>query len=96
MAKIDITLDKRTLLGKNIFNFLVGMKYLDENKPGFINIDEKTSEGKKIVSFLYSLGCVVNSPYNPEYVAKIRKAEKEIEQGKCTEVVDIDKFIDEL
>ena len=46
---------------------------------------------KKIVALAEKLKAVIDpieekSPYNPEFVAKIRRSEKQIERGKCTKV----------
>lgn len=95
MARHTISIDRRTIFGKNMFNFLVGMRYVDVDNPEVADVDERTSDGKKIMQILYDFG-IVKSPYNKEYVAMIKKAEREIQNGRCTEVDDVDKFINEL
>jgi len=58
MTRLNIALDQSTLFGKNFYNFLVGMNYVAENEPSVVCIDEKTTEGRKILNFLYESGFV--------------------------------------
>ena len=58
MTRLNIALDQSTLFGKNMLNFLVGMNYVDENEPGVAYIDERTTEGGKVLNFLYDSGVV--------------------------------------
>ena len=37
-----------------------------------------------------------NSPYNPEFVAEVKKAQKEIDEGKGIEITDVDQFFANL
>ena len=89
MARHAIIIDKRTVEGRNVYDFLKGMKYVDETEPGVANIDERTSFGRSVLDFLYSVG-VINSPYSSDYVARIRQAEEEIKMGQGVEITDID------
>lgn len=56
MATYSISLDKRTLFGKNMYNFLVGMNYVNMEDPNMADIDERTSDGRKIKKILCELG----------------------------------------
>lgn len=54
-----------------------------------IEIDDKTEQAQKVIEMLHTFPFVsvkdkkvVNSPYNKEYVKKIRKREKTIKAGK--------------
>ena len=58
MTRLNIALDQSTLFGKNFYNFLVGMNYVAENEPSVVCIDEKTTEGGKILNLLYDLDVV--------------------------------------
>ncbi len=60
MATYSISLDKRTLFGKNMYNFLVGMNYVNKEVPNVADIDERTSDGRKIKKVLYELGILEN------------------------------------
>ena len=95
MAQYTLQLDRRTLFGKNMFNFLVGMNCIDENNPNVAEVDERTADGKKITQVLHTLG-VIKSPYNTEFVAEVKRAQKEIDNGQGIVIDDIDKFIAEL
>lgn len=91
MATYNITLDKRTLLGKNLFKFLVGMNYVDESTPTVAEIDERTSEGRKVTQVLYDLG-IIKSPYNKEFVEKVKRAQKDLQQGLGITVTDVNEL----
>ena len=95
MATYQLTLDRRTLLGKNVFNFLMAMNYVDEANPTIADVDERTADGKKVMQALYALG-IVKSPYNPDFVAKIKKSERQIASGMYVKVTDVNKYINEL
>ena len=58
------------------------------------NIITRTSDGKKM-THKDDKG-IIKSSYNKDYVAKIKKAEKEIQNGHFIEVEDVDNFINEL
>lgn len=95
MSQHAITLDRQTMEGKSVFDLLVGMKYINEDKPNVVDIDERTAFGRKVLGFLYDVGAI-KSPYNPKYVSKVKQAELQLERGEYVEVKDVDKFIDEL
>ena len=95
MARHTITLDRRTLFGKNMFNFLVGMKYVDIDNPDVADVDERTYEGKRIMHILYYFG-IVKSPYKPDFVEKIKKSEQQIANGKFVRVTNVKEYIDGL
>jgi len=54
-----------------------------------LTINERTSAGKALLNYLLSLGVIndapakKDSPYNPEYVAMIKRSQKEAREGKC-------------
>lgn len=95
MAQYVLQLDRRTLFGKNMFNFLAGMNCVNEENPNVADVDERTADGKRIMRLLYAVG-IVKSPYNPKFVAEIKQAQKDIDNGKGIVIDDIDKFIAEL
>ena len=78
MAVYSITLDKRTLFGKNMFNFLVGMNYIDENDPNYADIDERTIAGRKTKKMLFEFGILKN-----------KKSEKEKEKEELTKIFSL-------
>ena len=91
MANYNITLDKRTLLGKNLFNFLVGMNCIKEDRPDIAEIDERTSDGRKITQILYDFG-IIESPYDKAFVAKVKKSQREIQRGLGTLITNVDEL----
>ena len=52
-----------------------------------INLNERTNAGKALLGYLMSLGVIsqskAGSHYNPEYVAMIKKSQKEAREGKA-------------
>lgn len=52
-----------------------------------IKINERTQTGKTLLAYLMSLGIIKeekeDEAYNPEFVRKIKKGEKEFSEGKC-------------
>lgn len=52
-----------------------------------INLNERTSAGKALLGYLTSLGVIspakTESHYDPEYVAMIKKSQKEAREGKA-------------
>ena len=95
MAQYALQLDRRTHFGKNFFNFLAEMNCISAENPNIADVDERTADGKRIMQILYTIG-IVKSPYNPEFVAKIRESERQIAEGKFVRVTDVKKYIDEL
>ena len=91
MASYNITLYKSTLFGKNLFNFLVGMNCIKEERPDIAEIDERTNDGRKIMQVLYDFG-IIKSQYDRNFVEKIRKSQREIQQGLGTLITNIDEL----
>ena len=57
------------------------IEYNAKGAPTFARIDLK-KYGNKLKDFFASEGVSIEkSPYNPEFVEKIRKSEKQIEEG---------------
>ena len=57
MAQYTISLDRRTLFGRNMFNFLAGMNWINANTPNIADVDERTTEGKRLIKIL-NASCV--------------------------------------
>ncbi|MBO4601580.1 MAG: hypothetical protein J5651_00275 [Salinivirgaceae bacterium] len=58
MAQYTLQLDRRTLFGKNMFNFLAGMNCIDADAPNVAVVDERTAEGKRIFKILNASGAI--------------------------------------
>lgn len=82
MAVYSITLDKRTLFGKNMFNFLVGMNYIDENEPNFADIDERTSAGRKTKKMLFEFGILNENSKKEKEKKELKEIFSMINKGK--------------
>lgn len=68
-----------------------------------IKIDQRNKQAKALLEYIKTLPFVEiqnkddeKSPYNPDFVAKIRRAEKEIEEGKTFIVKDVEKLWESL
>jgi hypothetical protein len=54
-----------------------------------LTINERTTAGKALLKYLLSLGVINDAPvkkesqYDPEYVAMIKRSQKEAREGKC-------------
>ena len=70
MTTITLKIDKRTKAGK---------AFMAMSETFFQNV-----EGIEIVETKYKKALTEESPYNPEFVEKIRKAEANIKLGKTT------------
>lgn len=70
MATYQLTLDRRTLFGKNMFNFLAGMNCIDESEPNIAIVDERTADGKRIFRILNASGAIKKNAITTTDVTK--------------------------
>ncbi len=81
MAKYQLTLDKRTTIGRSIFNFLEDLDFVDENT---IEVDERNSFCRSLISFLQQNNAIKVNPKNQiakaitEQFMKTRKRKGEL------------------
>ena len=89
MATYQLTLDRRTLFGKNMFNFLAGMNCIDESEPNIAIVDERTADGKRMIKILNALGAIKKNeqPDNDKIVNAVSKRffEKRKRTGELTD-----------
>ena len=70
MARYPITLNRRTLFCKSMFNFLVGMNCIDEKNPNVAIIDKRTTDGKRMIKILNSTGVIKQDVVSTTEVTK--------------------------
>lgn len=83
MAKYQLTLDKRTTIGRSIFNFLEDLDFVEENT---IEVDERNSFCRSLVSFLQENNAIKTNQKNQ--IAKAiteRFMKNRKRKGKLTE-----------
>ena len=70
MAQYIISLDRRTLFGRNMFNFLAGMNCINANTPNIADVDERTTEGKRLIKILNASGVIKQDVVSTTEVTK--------------------------
>ena len=75
MAQYTLQLDRRTLFGKNMFNFLAGMNCIVADAPNVAVVDERTADGKRMIKILNALGAIKKNeqPDNDKIVNAVSK-----------------------
>ena len=67
------------------------MGYMNEEEPTEVKINERTTAGKSIAQMLYELK-MIQSPYNPEFEARVKLAEREIAKGNYREITNVNEL----
>ena len=83
MAKYQLSLDRRTVIGRSVYNFLEELKFV--NNDSFIDVDERNSFGRSLVKFLEDNNIIISKEEKIRKVVSKKFFEKRNKKGELSD-----------